>query len=178
MKKKLNGNLYTCEQVRRLDQEAIENHQISGAVLMERAGEAAFRLLKERWPEAKLVVVVCGLGNNAGDGYVLARLAHQANMQVVVVQLGDDGRLRGDALKMYRAAKALEMVFRAYAPGALPQADVYVDALFGTGLVRTIESPIRTAGQQWDRTSLPRSVHSPQGLLRGSPPFLGPPFHC
>ena len=60
--------LYRAAQVRKLDRIAIEDRGIPGYTLMSRAGEAAFKLLRQRWPDASRIAVVCGGGNNAGDG--------------------------------------------------------------------------------------------------------------
>ena len=98
--------LYRAEQVRGLDRAAIEGEGIPGAELMERAGAAAYRLLRARWPAARDVTVLCGVGNNAGDGYVVARLARADGLRVRVIQVGDPGRLRGDALAMAGAWRA------------------------------------------------------------------------
>ena len=59
--------LYSAEQVRELDRRAIEDHGIPGYTLMDRAGAAAFRLLRLRWPGARRIAVYCGGGNNGGD---------------------------------------------------------------------------------------------------------------
>ena len=67
--------LYRAAQVRELDRRAIEMHGIPGARLMQRAGAAVFGLLRVRWPRARNIAIVCGPGNNGGDGYVVARLA-------------------------------------------------------------------------------------------------------
>ena len=67
--------LYSTAQVRALDAHAIKELGIPGYTLMKRAGEAALRYLRTRWPTAHRIVIVCGSGNNAGDGYVLARFA-------------------------------------------------------------------------------------------------------
>jgi len=67
--------LYRAAQVRELDRIAIEERGIPGYTLMNRAGEAAFHLLRQRWPKAWRIEIVCGGGNNGGDGYVVARLA-------------------------------------------------------------------------------------------------------
>ena len=65
--------IYTADQVRALDRIAIEEMGIAGYTLMCRAGEAAVAALRQRWPAAQSVAVYCGAGNNAGDGYVVAR---------------------------------------------------------------------------------------------------------
>jgi len=129
--------LYTAVQVRELDRTAIEEFGIPGLDLMEKAGAAVFRVLGECWPRAKAITVVCGGGNNGGDGYVVARLARQAGLDVAVLHLGDMARLRGDAAAMAeayrRAGGDAEPFIR------LPRrTDVIVDAIFGTGLDREV----------------------------------------
>lgn len=74
--------LYRAAQVRELDRIAIAERGIPGYTLMSRAGEAACQLLGQRWSKARRIVVVCGGGNNGGDGYVVARLARQAGCDV------------------------------------------------------------------------------------------------
>ena len=135
---KLAHNLYRAEQVRAMDDYAINQLGISGTVLMERAGSAAFETLQKRWPQAKSVAVVCGTGNNAGDGFVFARLAKEAGLGVDVLQVGDSQRLQGDA---FAAAQRLQSVGIDATEFTVPkchQVDVIVDALLGTGLTREI----------------------------------------
>src|SRR3982074_3987261 len=90
--------LYSTAQVRALDAHAIEMLGIPGYALMKRAGEAALRYLRTRWPMAHRIVIVCGGGNNAGDGYVLARFAQAAGLTVTLLtpvsteQIGVDAR--------------------------------------------------------------------------------------
>jgi hydroxyethylthiazole kinase-like uncharacterized protein yjeF len=129
--------LYRAEQVRELDRTAIEDHGIPGAELMERAGRAAFDLLRRRWPDAHDITIVCGIGNNGGDGYVVARYAQSNGLGIRVLQLGDAQRLRGDALLMatrFREGGGTPEPFR-----GLPQrTDIIVDAILGTGLERDV----------------------------------------
>jgi NAD(P)H-hydrate epimerase len=125
-------NLYTAAQVRELDRIAIEEHGIPGGTLMERAGRAAFAALCRRWPRARSVGVLCGVGNNGGDGFVVARLAHEAGMAVSVYQVGDETRVRGDALRVREQMVAAGLMYQKFS-GAL-DGDVLVDGLLGTGL--------------------------------------------
>ena len=74
----LPAEVYASAQVRAMDRHAIERAGISGYTLMQRAGAAALATLQRHWPAAAPVTVLCGAGNNGGDGYVLARLAHAA----------------------------------------------------------------------------------------------------
>ncbi|NEL80811.1 MAG: bifunctional ADP-dependent NAD(P)H-hydrate dehydratase/NAD(P)H-hydrate epimerase, partial [Xanthomonas perforans] len=78
-------DLYDTAAARRLDTQATTLLGGDGYILMQRAGQAAWQHLLERWPRARRIVVVCGTGNNGGDGYVLARLAQRAVRQVQVV---------------------------------------------------------------------------------------------
>src|SRR3954469_23285311 len=89
--------LYSVAQVRALDAYAIERLGIPAYTLMKRAGEAALRVLRTRWPTANRIAIVCGGGNNGGDGYVLARYARAAGLEVAVLALIDPGQLHADA---------------------------------------------------------------------------------
>ena len=89
--------LYRTEQVREFDRIAIQDRGIPGFRLMQRAGQAAFDVLRARWPEAQSLIVLTGPGNNGGDGFVVARLLSQAGWTVRVALLGDRERLKGDA---------------------------------------------------------------------------------
>src|SRR5215469_15828324 len=93
--------LYSTAQVRALDAHAINELGIPGYTLMKRAGEAALRYLRTRWPMAHRIVIVCGTGNNAGDGYVLARFAQAAGLTVMVLSAAAPERLSGDARQAY-----------------------------------------------------------------------------
>jgi NAD(P)H-hydrate epimerase len=124
--------LYTTTQVRALDQAAIAGG-IGGIELMERAARAALDVLRRRWPQARTLCVACGPGNNGGDGLLLAALACMAGMQAKVVATSEHST--GDAaLARERCVREGGQV--ALAAGPLPGADLYVDALFGSGLNR------------------------------------------
>ena len=124
--------LFTTAQVRTLDRAAIEGG-IPGIELMERAARAAFDVLRRRWPQARSLTVACGPGNNGGDGFLLAALARAAGLQVDVVAVGDHAS--GDAgAARERFVREGGRVSPADAP--LPDADVHVDGLFGSGLNR------------------------------------------
>ena len=133
--------LYTAAQVRALDQAAIHTLGIPGYALMQRAADAAWRVLRARWPQAQRIVVLCGTGNNGGDGYLVARLAREAGMDVNVIALAQPNG-QGDAARAcadWQAAGGTNLPLSA----DLPSADVYVDALFGTGLARPVEGVAR-----------------------------------
>ena len=131
--------LYRAEQVRELDRLAIEEFAIPGATLMERAGIAAFETLGRAFPAARRLSIVCGPGNNGGDGFVLARHAAAAGLTVRVGLLGDPARLRGDALGAHQRMRDAGIEAHSYSADILDDAEVIVDALFGTGLDRQVE---------------------------------------
>jgi NAD(P)H-hydrate epimerase len=128
--------VFLPDAVRALDRCAIERHGIPGYTLMQRAALASLLAIRARWPERRRWLVCCGAGNNAGDGYVLARLARAEGIEVTVIALADPARLSGDAASAWRDfhAQGGRLVQLSEAPFAA--ADLAVDALFGTGLSR------------------------------------------
>lgn len=138
--------LYTAEQVRQLDQLAIERAPIEPYALMQRAGQAAWDAAQQRWPTANSVNVFCGVGNNAGDGYVVARLARAAGKDVRVTALADPASLSGaakQAVDDWHAAGGISEQFDA--SRAPDSDDLVVDALLGTGASRNVEGAWREA---------------------------------
>lgn len=165
--------LYRAAQVRDLDRCAIETHGIPGIELMNRAGDAAYRLLRERWPGARRIGVLAGIGNNGGDGYVVARLAQSAGLETRVVQLGDPSRVSGEAalaLAAWRAAGGT-LTTEPTLPRGL---DLWVDALLGTGLERpvtgvwadAIES-LNAQGGPVLALDIPSGLHADTGQVMG-----------
>ena len=120
-------NIYSVAAVREIDRTAIEDAGVPGYTLMTRAGAAAVAAARERFPKSKQWQVVCGAGNNAGDGYVVARLATDAGIPVSVVALVDPARLGGDAATAYADFAAAGGAVAAWAGkldgGADPAAD-------------------------------------------------------
>jgi NAD(P)H-hydrate epimerase len=162
---KLPETLYTAAQVRELDRLAIEERNIPGAKLMQRAGAAAFDLLRTRWPRARRVVVVCGPGNNGGDGYVMARLARAAGLTVNVLSPGAAEKMQGDAAAARKQCKTAGVSIRNFQADLLAGHDVIVDALLGTGLEREVEGEWRAAIEAINASRLPvLAVDVPSGL--------------
>jgi ADP-dependent NAD(P)H-hydrate dehydratase / NAD(P)H-hydrate epimerase len=127
--------LYGSSAARQLDARATEQLGGDGYLLMRRAGLAAWQYLLLHWPQAQRIVVVCGPGNNGGDGYVLAQLARRSGRSVQVVHLRSHlprSELAQRACTEYIAAGGQVELFRT----ALPPADVVVDGLFGIGFTR------------------------------------------
>ncbi|MEZ5582236.1 MAG: NAD(P)H-hydrate dehydratase [Candidatus Competibacteraceae bacterium] len=166
--------LYRAAQVRELDRLAIEERGIPGYTLMSSAGAAAFAALRQHWPNAQHIVVVCGAGNNAGDGYVVATRALQDDLAVKVLTLSDPERLRGDALTAYQDAQAAGVSIRDFDPASLNQAEVIVDALLGTGLEREVSGTWRDAIKAINNQpagvlaiDIPSGLHADTGAIMG-----------
>lgn len=171
------SRVYTADQSRQLDQLAATALGIETLELMRRAGRSAFEFLSERWPEAKRLLVVCGKGNNAGDGYVVAQLARDAGYTVAVWQVGD-APTQGDAVAAIADAKAGGVEV---AVGERPAGkwDVLVDALLGTGLTGDLREPFESAvasinglsdqqGSAVLALDLPSGVHCDTGATAGA----------
>src|ERR1700683_497054 len=93
---------YSTAQVRALDAHAINVLQIPGYTLMKRAGEAALRYLRTRWPMAHRIVIVCGGGNNGGACHLVARFARAAGLPASVLAATLPEQLHGDARHAYQ----------------------------------------------------------------------------
>ena len=168
----LPAELYTAAQVRELDRLAIEQQGIPSLTLMERAGADALDALTARYPGAGSLVVLCGGGNNAGDGYVLARLARQAGLEVRLIALVEPGRLEGDAAasaQKYLQSGSVETAL------AIEGADIIVDALLGSGLNRPVEGRFAEAIELINAAStpvfaldIPSGLHADTGTRLGS----------
>ena len=132
--------LYTAAQGRALDAYATQTLGVPGYTLMKRAGEAALRFLRTRWPTAHSIVIVCGGGNNGGDGYVMARFAQAAGLTVTVLAATPVEVLRGDAQQACLDFKSSGGRMQLFAAPLLAEGEVIVDALLGTGLATAVRS--------------------------------------
>jgi NAD(P)H-hydrate epimerase len=131
--------VHTAAQVRALDRHAIDDLHIPSYALMTQAGEAAVVALRSCWPSKQRIAVICGPGNNGGDGYVVARLAQSMRIDVAAISLSDPARLQGDARRAHDDFIAAGGVVRSWSDGCLANAEVVVDAIFGTGLSRELD---------------------------------------
>lgn len=166
--------LYTAAQSRELDRCAIEKHGIPGIRLMRRAAEAAFLALGERWPRPPQVQVLCGTGNNGGDGYLVAAMAHLRGIPVAVLQLGDPARITGDALLARQYALDEGVAIAPFHPDALAADGVLVDAMLGTGLGGDIRGDYEQAVFAVNNSGLPvMAIDTPSGLCADTGRCLG-----
>ncbi len=161
-------------QMRALENLAIVGGLASGASLMERAGRAVTGEITRRWPKAGRVTVLCGPGNNGGDGYVIARLLLEAGWQLRV--LGLEGAAPADAAGMRDQWRARGAVLSLSLAGLQAEAtpDLYVDAIFGTGLSRPVTGEmaaiLRELARRVDGAGAPPlvAVDGPSGLCLDS----------
>ncbi len=171
--------LYTAEQVRELDRLAIQEAGIPGYTLMSRAGLTCWQRLQTCWPEARSIAVVCGTGNNGGDGFVVARLALAAGLQVRLLQMGDEDRIKGDALTARTDFVEANGTIAAFSTDALAGADVIIDALLGTGLQRALEGAWRDAVVAINASGIPvLAIDIPSGLDADSGAVPGVAVHA
>jgi hydroxyethylthiazole kinase-like uncharacterized protein yjeF len=167
--------LYRAAEVRELDRRAIEEHGIPGEELMQRAGRNAFELMRRRWPRAHCIVIMCGTGNNGGDGFVVAKLCHEAGLEVRVFQVGDGSRIRGDARTMADAFSATGRQIETFTDKTdLGGAEIVVDAMLGTGLSGNVEGTWRAAIRAINRSGaavlsldIPSGLHADTGQALG-----------
>jgi len=132
--------VHSAAAVRAADLVAQRDYGLPGRELMRAAAAVALADLQRRWPNAKRLLVVCGAGNNGGDGYDVATLARAAGLFASVVALAAPDDLSGDAwiaAQDWQAAGGV-VLSAAKLPEALAAADVVVDALLGTGLSRPV----------------------------------------
>ena len=131
--------IYSVESVRRIDDAAINQAGIGGYELMTRAAQAALDAARRKFPEAKRWQIVCGPGNNGGDGYVLARLAAQKGIAVSVLAATPPDALSGDAKTAFHDLAAQGGVVGEWQGELDDEAHLLVDALLGSGLQRDLD---------------------------------------
>src|SRR6266849_3386534 len=131
--------IVTAAEMREVDRLTSERFGVPSLTLMENAGAAVAEFVASQYPSAKRIGVICGKGNNGGDGFVAARKLHEAGREVCLVLLADRSELRGDAAEMFTKLPVAPVLARsreelkAELARAVFDADVVVDAILGTG---------------------------------------------
>ena len=185
--------ILTAAEMREVDRVTIEERGIPGLVLMENAGARVYGFLAHQFSplEKQRVVILCGRGNNGGDGLVIARhmVTHGQGGALQVVLLGDPRRLRGDAAANYRMLRAADFKptivrnpadWQRVRPSLLP-ATLVVDAMLGTGLRGPAEGLYREVIEDLNANfSHARvvAVDMPSGLPSDSGEPLGESVHA
>jgi len=158
--------LYTAEQVRGIDYAAIHEFGIAGYKLMCRAAAAVVDKAHKHFPFARRWLILCGPGNNGGDGYVVARLAGKAGVRVTVCSLTDPQQLKGDAATacadwLAAGGKVMEWPL----PDVGLPYDLALDALLGTGIDREVGGKFRQAIAYLNQLECPKlAIDIPSGL--------------
>lgn len=165
--------LYRVAQIREAEQFAIQSLQMPGLQLMHHAGLAAFNQLRQRWPDQYQLMVFCGAGNNAGDGYVIARLGLQAGFTVRVYSLVDVAGLKGDALiacQEFIQSGGEVLPFNTH----IIVSGIVIDALLGTGLDRQVSDEYAAAIKLINQSECPVvAIDVPSGLQADSGCVMG-----
>lgn len=166
--------IYHSNQIREGEKKAARDSLISNEELMERAGNAAFSLMQHVFPHAKKILVYCGSGNNAGDGYVFARLAHEAGYIVYVNQYKLAEELPNVARRAAFKAQAAGVSYQSLNDPNDIEADLIVDALLGIGLSGEVQEPYHSAINQINDCGLPvLSIDIPSGLQADTGKLMG-----
>ena len=159
--------LLTTEEMAQADRLTIEGGT-PGLELMENAGRAVAGEVARRFPDAETVCVLCGPGNNGGDGFVAARLLREQGYSIKVCLLGALERLQGDAAAM---AQRWSGPVENLEPSVLEGADAVIDAIFGAGLTRPMEGAaaeiagaLNAAGPPVVAVDIPSGVDGSSGL--------------
>jgi len=168
-------------EMRALDRTAIEEYGIVEELLMENAGQAAyFVLLKEFGIKNKNFIVFCGVGNNGGDGFVVARKIHSSGGTVKVFILGDRGKFKGAAKINLNIVSRLPVQVRRLESIEAIKTDVahcdgIVDAILGTGITRDVRELYRDvielingSGKTVFSIDIPSGVHGDTGKVMGA----------
>lgn len=175
--------IITAAQMQELDRRTISEAHIPATTLMERAGSGVVSCLEQRWGpvRGKTVTVVCGKGNNGGDGFVAARLLRRRHAKVRVLAMAPASELSRDAATMYKrfvrgGGKPSVYLYtsKAQTQALLRDSDILVDALLGTGLssavtgryAETIDC-INETGRPVVAVDLPSGLHADTGTILG-----------
>lgn len=158
-------SLHSVESVRALERALVQARGINTCDLMEQAGRAVFKRARANWPDARRWCVVCGSGNNGGDGYVVARLARVQGFDVTLIRVGESqGPAEASAARAgYAACGGSATSLRLARTDAMPE--LIIDALFGIGLDRAVSGEAAQA-IDWinDRGCPVLSIDVPSGL--------------
>ena len=148
-----------------LDLKAMEIDKPGEGALMERAGEAAYRHLRFLWPRARRITVVCGPGNNGGDGYVLARKLIESGLTPVLYSVGNLEKQTGDAMRARIAFEAAGGKVLNFEGGPLIAGEVIVDALLGIGSERNLQGQFADVVAVMNESRVPiLALDQPSGI--------------
>ncbi len=178
----LSDTLYSADQVKNIEKYAINECAISGFALMQAAGQATFDQMRKYYPESRSLCVICSTGNNGGDGFIVARLALEANLKVTLIQLGNEDSINGDALlakEKWHKSGGVSLHYDSSTFSKHVDADLIVDAIFGTGLNRDLSGDylevIKSINTKTDNFSNAKviAIDIPSGLSANTGAIFG-----
>lgn len=167
--------IYQTQQIREFERLAEERFGITGQIMMQRAGKAAFDFLQRRWPQAQKISVFCGSGNNGGDGYILAHQAHERGFHVSIWQVGNQANMKKEARNAYEICRQAKLDINPFEETInLQHPDVIVDAICGLGLHQPLRDDIVTVIKKIQRTHVPiLALDMPTGIDADTGQVLG-----
>ncbi len=151
----------TAAEMREIDRVTTEKYGVPSLTLMENAGTGVADFILERYPEAQRITVICGKGNNGGDGFVVARKLHEAGRVVEVILLARPDELKGDAADMFQklplraASVETSQQLTAEFSRAVASCDLIVDAILGTGFKPPVKGLYAEAITAMNRSGKP-----------------------
>ena len=159
-------SIWHADDIRRMEREAADSLGLTLYELMQRAGEAAFQVTREAYPNAQHWLVLCGHGNNGGDGYVVARLAKAQGFNVTLLAYESDKPLPEEAQQAHDAWLNAGGVIHAADINWPDSVDVIIDALSGTGLKNAPREPLPALIERANSHPAPTiAIDIPSGLL-------------
>lgn len=170
----LTHKLYRADQVSLHEQQAAEDMGVDLYLLMQRAGASVFSQVTQEYPKAHNILVLVGIGHNAGDGYVTALAALNAGKNPLVCAVEPERELSGDVKKAYNAYVAAGGETASFSENLLATNDLIVDAMLGTGINGFIRAEFANVISAINHCSLPIvSVDVPSGLDANTGESLG-----
>nr|WBU73706.1 bifunctional ADP-dependent NAD(P)H-hydrate dehydratase/NAD(P)H-hydrate epimerase [Citrobacter braakii] len=159
-------SIWHADDIRRMEREAADSLGLTLYELMQRAGEAAFQVTRETYPNAQHWLVLCGHGNNGGDGYVVARLAKAQGLDITLLAQESDKALPEEAQQARDAWLNAGGVIHAADINWPDRVDVIIDALSGTGLKHAPREPLSALIERANHHPAPVvAIDIPSGLL-------------
>ena len=163
--------IVTAAEMREIDRATSERFGVPSLTLMENAGTAVADFVLRRYPDAAHIGIICGKGNNGGDGFVAARKLRERGKQVSVLLLADPGELKGDAAAMFKRLSLQPVLarngeeLRSVAAQQMYQADVLIDGILGTGFRPPVKGFYADAIEAFAKADRPIvAIDIPSGL--------------
>ena len=176
-------NFYSAQTSQAIDHDAIDNHGIPGILLMKRAAWFAWQTMQDKLlsnapnqiHSHQHIHIVCGPGNNGGDGFVLAQYAAINGYKTTVSLLGERHHIKGDALIALQEMEQAGLELQSFNPKLIENADFIVDAIFGTGLSKAIQGEfaeaieaINQANKKVMALDIPSGINANTGAVLGT----------